>query len=456
MFENLSDRIEGALKTLKGQGSITEINVATTVKEIRRALVEADVNYKVAKSITDEIKEEALGQKVLTAVQPGQLFVKIVNDKLIELMGGEAAPFNPKGSPGIVLIAGLQGSGKTTFTSKLANMIKKQGQQVLMVACDIYRPAAIDQLKTLGQQVGVEVYAEPENKNAIQIAQNALKHAVATGKNTVIVDTAGRLAVDEAMMQEIEGLKDFLKPQETLFVVDSMTGQDAVNTAKTFNERLDFDGVVLTKLDGDTRGGAALSIRSVVTKPIKFVSMGEKPDSIDRFYPDRMAGRILGMGDVVSLVERAQQVYDEEEAKKLQKKLRANKFDFNDLRSQLNQIKKMGNMKDLLAMVPGMGKMIKNMDIDDDAFKPFEAIINSMTPAEREHPELIDNSRKKRLANGSGTSVQEVNALYKQFAEMQKMIKAMNKMEGKPGGGLGKKIGKGKKSSSLRKKLKRR
>jgi len=436
MFENLTDRLDGALKTLKGQGRITEINIASTIKEIRRALVEADVNYKVAKSITEEIREEAMGQQVLTAVKPGQLFIKIVNDKLVEMMGGTTAPFNPKGTPGVVLIAGLQGSGKTTFCSKLASMLKKQGNQVLLVACDIYRPAAIDQLKTLGQQVGVEVFAEPDNKDAIDISKKALAHAVSSGKSIVIVDTAGRLAVDEVMMDEISGLKDFLKPQETLFVVDSMTGQDAVNTASTFNERLDFNGVVLTKLDGDTRGGAALSIRTVVDKPIKFVSMGEKPDSIDRFHPDRMARRILGMGDVVSLVEKAQQVYDEEEAKKLQKKLRANKFDFNDLLSQFQQIKKMGNLKDLMGMIPGMGKMIKDMDIDDDAFKPFESIINSMTPAERENPELMNAGRKKRIAGGSGTSVQQVNALLKQFEEMRKMVKQMNKMQG--GGKKGK------------------
>ncbi|MBT32370.1 MAG: signal recognition particle protein [Thalassobius sp.] len=431
MFENLSTRLDQAMKTLKGQGRITEINVANTVKEIRRALLEADVNYRIAKDITNEIKEEALGQKVLTAVSPGQLLIKIVNDKLCELMGGSAAPFNPKGSPGVVLIAGLQGSGKTTFTAKISNLLKKQGNQVLMAACDIYRPAAIDQLKTLGEQIGVEVYAEPENKNAVEIAQNALKHAKANGKNIVIVDTAGRLAVDEQMMEEITKVKAALKPQETLFVVDSMTGQDAVNTAQAFNERLDFDGVVLTKLDGDTRGGAALSIRSVVSKPIKFISTGEKPDTIDTFYPDRMANRILGMGDVVSLVEKAQEVFDEQEAKRLNKKLRKNQFDLNDMLSQIQQIKKMGNLKDLMGMIPGMGKMVKDADIDDDSFKPIEAIIFSMTPKERENPTIIDAKRKKRIANGSGTSVQQVNNLLKQYEEMKKMIKKVNKMSGK-------------------------
>ncbi len=431
MFDNLSNRLDQAMKTLKGQGRITEINVANTVKEIRRALLEADVNYKIAKDITNEIKEEALGQKVLTSVSPGQLFIKVVNDKLADLMGGTAAPFNPKGQPGVVLIAGLQGSGKTTFTAKISNMLKKQGNQVLMAACDIYRPAAIDQLKTLGEQIDVEVYAEPENKNAVEIAENAVKFAKSNGKNIVIVDTAGRLAVDEQMMNEISSVKQALKPQETLFVVDSMTGQDAVNTAQTFNERLDFDGVVLTKLDGDTRGGAALSIRSVVKKPIKFISTGEKPDTIDTFHPDRMARRILGMGDVVSLVEKAQEVFDEQEAERLNKKLRKNQFDLNDMLSQIQQIKKMGNIKDLMGMVPGMGKMIKDADIDDDAFKPVEAIIFSMTPKERQNPQVIDSSRKKRIASGSGTSVQQVNNLLKQYSEMRKMIKKVNKMSGK-------------------------
>jgi len=431
MFDNLSNRLDQAMKTLKGQGRITEINVANTVKEIRRALLEADVNYKIAKEITNEIREEALGQKVLTSVSPGQLFIKVVNDKLAELMGGTAASFNAKGDPGVVLIAGLQGSGKTTFTSKLANMLKKQGNQVLMAACDIYRPAAIDQLKTLGEQIDVEVYAEPENKNAVEIAENAIKFAKTNGKNIVIVDTAGRLAVDEQMMDEITRVKAALKPQETLFVVDSMTGQDAVNTAKTFNERLNFDGVVLTKLDGDTRGGAALSIRTVVNKPIKFISTGEKADTIDTFYPDRMANRILGMGDVVSLVEKAQEVFDQEEAERLNKKLRKNQFDLNDMLSQIQQIKKMGNIKDLMGMIPGMGKMVKDADIDDDAFKPVEAIIFSMTPKERQNPQVIDSSRKKRIASGSGTSVQQVNSLLKQYSEMKKMIKKVNKMSGK-------------------------
>ncbi|WP_020529139.1 signal recognition particle protein [Flexithrix dorotheae] len=433
MFESLNTRLDSALKTLKGQGRISEINVANTVKEIRKALLEADVNYNVAKQITNEIKEEAMGRKVLTAVSPGQLFVKVVNDKLAELMGGQAAAFNPKGNPGVVLISGLQGSGKTTFTAKLANMLKKQGNQVLMAACDIYRPAAIDQLKSLGEQIDVEVYAEPENKNAVEIANNAIKSAKASGKSIVIVDTAGRLAVDEAMMKEITEVKKAINPQETLFVVDSMTGQDAVNTAKTFNERLNFDGVVLTKLDGDTRGGAALSIRTVVEKPIKFISTGEKPDTIDVFHPDRMAQRILGMGDVVSLVEKAQQVFDEEEAKRLNKKLRKNQFDLNDLLSQIQQIQKMGNIKSLMEMIPGMGKMIKGADIDDDAFKPIEAIIFSMTPQEREKPEIINSTRKKRIANGSGTSVQQVNGLLKQFNEMKKAMKKMNMM------GMGKK-----------------
>ena len=430
MFDNLSGKLDQAFKTLKGQGTITEINVASTVKEIRRALISADVNFKVAKDVTDRIKEEALGRDVLISVKPGQLLVKIVSEELTKMMGGEKADFNVKGDPAVILISGLQGSGKTTFSGKLANMLKKQGRQVLLTACDIYRPAAIDQLKVLGEQVGVEVYAEPENKNALQIANNAIKHAKATGKKIVIVDTAGRLAVDEQMMNEIEELKKALNPTETLFVVDSMTGQDAVNTAKTFNERLDFDGVVLTKLDGDTRGGAALSIRTVVDKPIKFMSTGEKMDAIDLFYPDRMASRILGMGDVVSLVEKAQENFDEEETRKLNKKIRQNKFDFEDFLSQLEQIKKMGNIKDLLGMIPGMGKAIKGLDIDDDSFKPIEAIIKSMTKAERANPDLIDGSRKKRIASGSGRTIQEVNNLMKQFADMRKMMKTMNKMGG--------------------------
>ncbi|MCO6358010.1 signal recognition particle protein [Roseivirga pacifica] len=430
MFESLSGKLDKAFKTLKGQGTITEINVATTAKEIRRALVDADVNYKVAKDVTDKIKEEALGRNVLVSVSPGQLFVKITNEELTRLMGGEKKDINIGGDPAVILISGLQGSGKTTFSGKLARMLKSQGRQVLLTACDIYRPAAIDQLKVLGEQIGVDVYAEPENKNAIEIANNALKHAKATGKKIVIVDTAGRLAVDEQMMQEIESLKNAVKPSETLFVVDSMTGQDAVNTAKTFNDRLDFDGVVLTKLDGDTRGGAALSIRSVVEKPIKFISTGEKMEAIDVFYPDRMANRILGMGDVVSLVEKAQEAFDEEESRKLNKKIRQNKFDFDDFLSQLEQIKKMGNVKDLLGMIPGMGKALKGIDIDDDSFKPIEAIIRSMTLNERANPEIIDGSRRKRIADGSGTSIQQVNNLMKQFSDMRKMMKAMNKMGG--------------------------
>ncbi len=431
MFENLSGKLDKAFKNLKGQGKITEINVASTVKEIRRALIDADVNYKVAKEVTDRIKTEALGQDVLISVSPGQLLVKIVNEELTQMMGGSKVDMQIQGDPAVILISGLQGSGKTTFSGKLANMLKSQGRQVLLTACDIYRPAAIDQLKVLGEQVGVEVYAEPENKNAIDIANNALKHAKATGKKIVIVDTAGRLAVDEQMMNEIEGLKNALNPTETLFVVDSMTGQDAVNTAKTFNERLDFNGVVLTKLDGDTRGGAALSIRTVVEKPIKFISTGEKMEAIDAFYPDRMASRILGMGDVVSLVEKAQQTFDEEEAKKLNKKIRQNKFDFDDFLSQLEQIKKMGNVKDLLGMIPGMGKAMKGLDIDDDAFVPIEAIIKSMTKDERANPDIINGSRRKRIATGSGTSIQQVNNLMKQFADMRKMMKTMNKMGGK-------------------------
>ena len=441
MFENLSGKLDRAFKTLKGQGKITEINVATTVKEIRRALIDADVNYKVAKEVTDRIRQEALGRDVLISVSPGQLLVKIVSEELTRMMGEKKADFIIQGDPAVVLISGLQGSGKTTFSGKLANMLKSQGRQVLLTACDIYRPAAIDQLKVLGEQVGVEVYAEPENKNALEIANNAIKYAKANGKKIVIVDTAGRLAVDEQMMQEIEGLKNALNPAETLFVVDSMTGQDAVNTAKTFNERLDFDGVVLTKLDGDTRGGAALSIRTVVNKPIKFISTGEKMEAIDVFHPDRMANRILGMGDVVSLVEKAQQTFDEEEAKKLNKKIRQNKFDFDDFLSQLEQIKKMGNIKDLLGMIPGMGKAMKGLDIDDDSFKPIEAIIKSMTHQERANPDLINGSRRKRIANGSGTSIQQVNNLMKQFGDMRKMMKAMNKVGGKKalasmGGGM--------------------
>ena len=443
MFENLSGKLDRAFKTLKGQGKITEINVASTVKEIRRALIDADVNYKVAKEVTDRIRTEALGRDVLISVSPGQLLIKIVSEELTRMMGETKADFVVKGDPAVVLISGLQGSGKTTFSGKLANMLKSQGKQVLLTACDIYRPAAIDQLKVLGEQVGVEVYAEPENKNAVEIANNAINYAKSTGKKIVIVDTAGRLAVDEEMMQEIEQLKGALNPTETLFVVDSMTGQDAVNTARTFNERLNFDGVVLTKLDGDTRGGAALSIRTVVEKPIKFISTGEKMEAIDVFHPDRMANRILGMGDVVSLVEKAQQTFDEEEAKKLNKKIRQNKFDYDDFLSQLEQIKKMGNIKDLMGMIPGMGKAMKGLDIDDDSFKPIEAIIRSMTKEERANPDLINGSRRKRIADGSGTSIQQVNNLMKQFGDMRKMMKAMNKMGGgkRALAGLGQRMG---------------
>ncbi len=430
MFDNLSLKLEKAFQSLKGQGRITEINVATTVKEIRKALIDADVNYKVAKDVTDDIKEKAMGQDVLTAISPGQLLIKITNDELTALMGGQSEDIKIEGNPAVILIAGLQGSGKTTFSGKLANYLKKQGRSVLLTACDIYRPAAIEQLKVLGQQVGVEVYAEPDNKDAVKIAKAAIEHAKKNNHRIVIVDTAGRLAVDEAMMDEIAKLKAALNPSETLFVVDAMTGQDAVNTAKAFNDRLNFDGVVLTKLDGDTRGGAALSIRRVVEKPIKFMSLGEKMEAIDRFYPERMASRILGMGDVVSLVEKAQQVFDEEETARLNKKIRKNQFDFNDFLSQLDQVKKMGNMKDLLGMIPGMGKAIKDVNIDDNAFKPVEAIIKSMTMHERENPDAINSSRKTRIASGSGTSVQQVNQLLKQFSDMRKMMKTMNKMGG--------------------------
>jgi signal recognition particle subunit SRP54 len=430
MFDNLSFKLDRAFKTLKGTGKITEINVATTVKEIRRALIDADVNYKVAKEVTDKIKEEALGRDVLISVSPGQLLVKITQEELTQLMGGAKEEINLKGDPSVILISGLQGSGKTTFSGKLGTYLKKQGRQVLLVACDIYRPAAIEQLKTLGEQIGIEVYAEPGNQNALEIATNAIEYAKKNGKKTVIVDTAGRLAVDEVMMNEISALKESLKPSETLFVVDSMTGQDAVNTAKTFDERLDFDGVVLTKLDGDSRGGAAISIRHVVNKPIKFISTGEKMENLDLFYPDRMAQRILGMGDVVSLVEKAQQSFDEDEAKRLNAKIRKNQFDFDDFLSQLDQIKKMGNIKDLLGMIPGMGKAIKGLDIDDESFIPIEAIIRSMTPQERGNPSLIDGSRRKRIANGSGRTIQEVNNLMKQFSDMRKMMKQMNKMGG--------------------------
>jgi signal recognition particle subunit SRP54 len=430
MFDNLSLKLDRALKTLKGTGKITEINVASTVKEIRRALIDADVNYKVAKEVTDTIRTEALGRDVLISVSPGQLLTKITQEELTKLMGGSKVDIKLSGDPAVVLIAGLQGSGKTTFVGKLGSYLKKQGRQVLLVACDIYRPAAIDQLKVLGEQVGVEVYAEPENKNALQIANNAIAYAKKTGKKIVIVDTAGRLAVDDQMMKEIEELKKALNPSETLFVVDSMTGQDAVNTAKTFDERLNFDGVVLTKLDGDTRGGAAISIRHVVNKPIKFISTGEKMENLDIFHPDRMAQRILGMGDVISLVERAQQSFDEDEAKRINSKIRTNNFNFDDFLSQLEQVKKMGNIKDLMGMIPGMGKAMKGLDIDDDSFKPIEAIIKSMTPKERSNPDLIDGSRRKRLASGSGRTIVEVNNLMKQFGDMRKMMKQMNKMGG--------------------------
>ncbi len=426
MFENLTDKLERSFKILKGEGRITEINVAETLKEIRRALIDADVNYKVAKTFTDEVKQKAMGQNVLMAVKPGQMLTKIVRDELAALMGGTATDINLTGTPAVILIAGLQGSGKTTFSGKLASFIKsRKGRQVLLVAGDVYRPAAIDQLKVLGQQIGVEVYTEEGNRNPVQIAENAIQYARQKSYNVVIVDTAGRLAVDEAMMQEITAIKAAVNPSETLFVVDSMTGQDAVNTAREFNERLDFDGVVLTKLDGDTRGGAAISIRSVVDKPLKFISSGEKMDALQVFHPERMADRILGMGDVVSLVERAQEQFDEEEARRLKKKLVKNQFDFNDFRAQINQIKKMGNLKDLASMIPGVGKMLKNVDIPEDAFKPVEAIIDSMTPAEREHPEILNARRRERIAAGSGTSMAEVNRLLKQFEETRKMMKAV-------------------------------
>lgn len=446
MFENLSDRLERSFKILKGEGKITEINVAETLKDVRRALLDADVNYKVAKTFTDTVKKKALGMNVLTAVKPSQLMVKIVHDELAELMGGEAAELNLNGRPSIILMSGLQGSGKTTFSGKLANMLKsKQHKNPLLVACDVYRPAAIEQLKVVGEQIGVPVYSEPESKDVVSIANNAIREAKAKSYDVVIVDTAGRLAVDEEMMNEIETLKNAINPNETLFVVDSMTGQDAVNTAKEFNDRLDFNGVVLTKLDGDTRGGAALSIRTVVTKPIKFVGTGEKMEAIDVFHPSRMADRILGMGDIVSLVERAQEQFDEEEARRLQKKIQKNKFDFNDFLGQIEQIKKMGNLKDLAAMIPGVGKAIKDVDIDDNAFKGIEAIIKSMTPKERTNPEILNQSRRMRIAKGSGTNIQEVNRLIKQFDQTRKMMKMvtgtnmakmagmMSKMKGMPG-----------------------
>ncbi len=424
MFENLTDRLERSFKILKGEGRISEINVAETLKEIRRALIDADVNYKVAKSFTDEVKQKAIGAEVLKSVKPGQMMTKIVRDELAQLMGGSSVDISLEGTPAVILIAGLQGSGKTTFTGKLALLLKsKRNRKVMVVAGDVYRPAAIDQLKVLGEQIEVEVYTEAGNTNPVEIAQNAIKYARETGFNTVIVDTAGRLAVDEAMMQEITAIKAAVNPSETLFVVDSMTGQDAVNTAREFNERLDFDGVVLTKLDGDTRGGAAISIRSVVKKPLKFISSGEKMDAIQPFHPERMADRILGMGDVISLVERAQEHYDEEEARKLKKKIVKNQFDFNDFLAQIAQIKKMGNLKDLAGMIPGVGKAIKDVDIPDDAFKQTEAIIFSMTPEERERPEIINVKRRERIAKGSGTTLTDVNRLMKQFEDTRKMMR---------------------------------
>ncbi len=426
MFDNLSERLERSFKILKGEGKITEINVAETLKDVRRALLDADVNYKVAKQFTDTVKQKALGQNVLTSVKPGQMMVKIVHDELATLMGGEAVELNLQGHPSVVLMSGLQGSGKTTFSAKLALLQKnKKKHNPLLVACDVYRPAAIDQLKVLGEEIGVPVYSEPDSKDPVAIALNAIKEAKATSKDLVIVDTAGRLAVDEQMMNEISAIKNAIHPDETLFVVDSMTGQDAVNTAKEFNDRLDFDGVVLTKLDGDTRGGAALSIRTVVNKPIKFVGTGEKMEALDVFHPDRMADRILGMGDIVSLVERAQEQFDEAEAKRLQKKIQKNQFDFNDFLAQIEQIKKMGNIKDLASMIPGVGKAIKDVDIDNNAFKGIEAIIYSMTPQERSHPEILNVSRRQRIAKGSGTKIQEVNRLLKQFEQTRKMMKMM-------------------------------
>jgi signal recognition particle subunit SRP54 len=426
MFESLSDKLDRAFKVLKGQGQISEINVAETLKEIRKALLDADVSFKVAKQFTEVVKEKAMGQNVLTAISPGQLMVKLVHDELANLMGGQQEDINIQGAPAVILMSGLQGSGKTTFSGKLANYLKtKKGKKPLLVACDVYRPAAIDQLKVLGQQIGVEVFSDVDNKDPVDIAKKAIAYAKSNAFNVVIVDTAGRLAVDEAMMKEIAAVKDAIQPQETLFVVDSMTGQDAVNTAKSFNDRINFNGVVLTKLDGDTRGGAALSIRYVVDKPIKFIGTGEKLEAIDVFYPSRMADRILGMGDVVTLVERAQEQFDVEEAKKLQRKIAKNQFNFNDFLNQLQQIKKMGNIKDLMGMIPGVGKALKDIDVDDNAFKGIEAIIHSMTPAEREKPELINGSRRNRIAKGSGTTIQDVNKLIKQFDDTRKMMKMM-------------------------------
>ena len=439
MFESLNEKLEGAFKTLAGQGRLTEINVAQSIKEIRRALVAADVNYKIAKEFTDKVKEEALGTRnVLNAVKPGELMVKIVMDELVKLMGGQSVGINVKGKPGVVLVAGLQGSGKTTFSSKLAYHLKtKKNMRPLLVACDVYRPAAIDQLTVLAESINVPVYSEPENKNPVEIAQNAILHAKGHSIDVVIVDTAGRLAVDEEMMQEIESIKEGIQPSETLFVVDSMTGQDAVNTAKAFNERINYDGVVLTKLDGDTRGGAALSVKYTVGKPIKFVSMGEKVDTLDVFYPERMAQRILGMGDIVSFVEKAQEQFDEKEAKRLEKRIKKNKFDFNDFLGQLNQIRKMGDIKSLMNMIPGMSKMTKNLDIDDNAFKKVEAIIQSMTPEERGSPELLNMSRKRRIAKGCGRDIHEINMFIKQFDQMRKMMHKMSRsgnMRGMPKG----------------------
>jgi signal recognition particle subunit SRP54 len=429
MFQNLSEKLESAFKNLKGQGRISDLNIANTVKDIRRALVDADVNYKIAKEFTDKVKDTAIGTKVLLAVNPGQQMVKIVQDELTELMGGEASSFEVNGNPAVILIAGLQGSGKTTFSGKLANYIKtKKGKSPLLVAADIYRPAAIDQLEVLGGQIGVDVYSDRENKDAVAIAQQAIREAKAKNKNVVIIDTAGRLAVDEEMMQEVANIKAAVNPQEILFVVDSMTGQDAVNTAAAFNQRLDFSGVVLTKLDGDTRGGAALTIKYTVNKPIKFISSGEKMDTLDVFYPDRMAQRILGMGDIVSLVEKAQAQFDEAEAAKLEKKIRKNQFDFEDFKTQIQQIKNMGNIKDLMGMIPGVGKQVKDMDINDDSFKGIEAMINSMTMEERRNPDIINPSRKARIAKGSGKDIQELNQFIKQFEQMKNMMKMMNKM----------------------------
>ena len=438
MFENLSEKIASAFKQIKGEARITDLNIANTIKDIRKALLDADVNFKIAKEFTDKVKEKAIGQKVLNAVSPGQLMIKIVQDELTELMGGAASDFNINGNPAIILIAGLQGSGKTTFSGKLANYLKKQkGKSPLLVAADVYRPAAIDQLKVLGEQIGVEVYSEIENKDPKLIAQNALKFARSQNKNIVIIDTAGRLAVDEIMMNEVAGLKESLKPNEILFVVDAMTGQDAVNTAKVFNERLDFTGVVVTKLDGDTRGGAALSIKYTVQKPIKFISNGEKLETLDVFHPDRMAQRILGMGDITSLVEKAQANFDEEQARKLEKKIKKNQFDFQDFLDQLQQVKKMGNLKDLIGMIPGMGKAVKDIDISDDSFKGVEAIIGSMTPFERSNPDVIDANRKKRIAKGCGRQMDEINQFFKQFDQMKQMMKGMGNMPSMPKFGMG-------------------